>query len=175
MVRTLYYVEMTSPDQLRPASPLHGVALETAPPGSSIFRPTQEAVGAPHQWPSLQWSDQEWNDWLSDPRRTQMLIQHDGETVGVAELERQERCQVEITSFGLVPEVIGRGIGGPALTQLVARAWALDTLDGQPVRRLWLHTSSAAHTNALPNYLRRGFRLYHTEHDGLFDLSSTAS
>ena len=39
------------------------------------------------------------------------------------------------------------------ITLVVADAW---TLPG--TKRVWLHTSTLDHPNALPNYLRRGFR-----------------
>jgi GNAT superfamily N-acetyltransferase len=67
--------------------------------------------------------------------------------------------EVEIETFGLVPEVVGRGIGGHALTLTLQLAWAL-----RPgVKRVWLHTSTQDHPNALPNYQARGLRPYKTE------------
>jgi GNAT superfamily N-acetyltransferase len=62
-------------------------------------------------------------------------------------------------TFGLLPEFVGNGLGGCALTLAVQRAWAL----GPPVNRVWLHTSSQDHPRALPNYHRRGFRTFKTE------------
>jgi hypothetical protein len=67
--------------------------------------------------------------------------------------------EVEIETFGLVPEFIGKGLGGYALTLGVQRAWNL--VPG--VRRIWLHTSSLDHPGALPNHQRRGFRTFKTE------------
>jgi GNAT superfamily N-acetyltransferase len=158
--RTLFYLEMTSPDQRRPAARVSGITLDPAS-DASLFRATQEAVGAPHGWPSVSWSDEQWSDWLADDRRRQMVIRHCGETVGVAELEVHPGNEVEITSFGLVPERVGTGLGGDALTRLVELAWAMRA-DSEPVRRIWLHTSNRAHPSALGNYLRRGFSLYRT-------------
>jgi hypothetical protein len=39
---------------------------------------------------------------------------------------------------------------------------AMGMLD-EPVRRVWLHTSSRDHPHAKPNYERRGFRPFRTE------------
>jgi len=73
-------------------------------------------------------------------------------------MEAQPDGNVEITTFGLVPEFVGRGIGGYALTLAVRLAWRLPG-----ARRVWLHTSSKDHPNALPNYRARGFEPFHVE------------
>ena len=67
--------------------------------------------------------------------------------------------EAEIVTFGLVPEFVGKGLGGSALTLGVQQAWAL----APSVNRVWLHTSSLDHPRALPNYHRRGFRTFKTE------------
>lgn len=44
------------------------------------------------------------------------------------------------------------------------RGWAAWSLPAEPpVRRVWLHTSTADHSHALPNYLGRGFTVFRTE------------
>lgn len=65
---------------------------------------------------------------------------------------------MEITTFGLVPEFVGKGLGGYALTLAVTEAWNLTP----NVRRVWLHTSNLDHPHALPNYEHRGFRRFRT-------------
>lgn len=70
----------------------------------------------------------------------------------------QPEANVEIATFGLVPELVGRGLGGPALTLAVRLAWnQVNPDDLAPVRRVWLHTSSLDHPRALANYRARGF------------------
>jgi GNAT superfamily N-acetyltransferase len=71
---------------------------------------------------------------------------------------------VEIVVFGLVPEFVGRGFGSHLLTVGTRLAWAAEHPDTAPTRRVWLHTSSRDHPNARPNYERRGFRAFRTEH-----------
>jgi GNAT superfamily N-acetyltransferase len=67
--------------------------------------------------------------------------------------------EAEIVTFGLLPEFVGRGLGGFALTLGIQQAWAL----APSVKRVWLHTSTFDHPRALPNYHRRGFRTFKTE------------
>jgi hypothetical protein len=61
---------------------------------------------------------------------------------------------------------VGRGLGGYALTLAVRRAWQAEPEGYGPVRRVWLHTSTLDHPNAIGNYCRRGFRLLRTEPRG---------
>ncbi len=60
--------------------------------------------------------------------------------------------------FGLLPEFIGRGLGGPLLTAAVRRAWEIPG-----ARRVWLHTCTEDHPQALANYLSRGFSVFRVE------------
>ncbi|MFD4195786.1 GNAT family N-acetyltransferase [Amycolatopsis thermoflava] len=152
------HLEMTSRADLRPAPPVPGVAVEPIPADSPLVRPTTVRIGEPYNWPSSRWSDDDWEWYLSREGRHCVLIRHLGEIAGLADYQSHGDGEVEITTFGLVPEYVGKGIGGYALTLAVEQAWHLP-LD---VRRVWLHTSDLDHPLALPNYHRRGFRTFRT-------------
>jgi RimJ/RimL family protein N-acetyltransferase len=162
---TITYLEMTSVEQLRVARPLPAarLELELVERASPLVRSTQERIGAPHQWPSMAWSEEQWQAWLANPDRRQWIVRCAGVVAGLAELESQPGGEVELTTFGLVPEFVGRGFGGHALTLATQLAWSLDPVRAPRVKRVWLHTSSLDHPNALPNYRSRGFRPFRTE------------
>lgn len=145
-------LEMTAVGQLNPAPVVDGVSLERVDPGP-VIKDLHVRIGTPYAWPSAQRSDEAWETWLAEPERRYRLVEYRGEVAGAADFERQPGDTVEITTFGLLPEFVGKGLGGYALTLVVADAWALPG-----TRRVWLHTSTLDHPNALPNYLRRGFR-----------------
>ena len=147
-------LEMTAADQLNPAPVVDGVALRVAEPGPRI-RDLHVRIGTPYRWPSASRGDDEWERWFAEPARRYRLVEYRGEVAGAADFEPQRDGDVEITTFGLLPEFVGKGLGGFALTLVVADAW---TRPG--ARRVWLHTSTLDHPNALPNYLRRGFRSF---------------
>ena len=63
---------------------------------------------------------------------------------------------MEVASFGVLPQFIGRGLGGLLLTAALERAWEEGT------RRVWLHTCSWDHPHALANYKARGLEVYKT-------------
>jgi GNAT superfamily N-acetyltransferase len=147
-------LEMTAAGRLNPAPPVDGVTLRAAEP-SSLLRDLHVRIGTPYRWPSATKTDGEWARWLAEPARRYRLVEYRGEVAGAADFEPQPGGDVEITTFGLLPEFVGKGLGGYALTLVVADAWAV-----RGVRRVWLHTSTLDHPNALPNYLRRGFRSF---------------
>ncbi|MDQ0378793.1 GNAT family N-acetyltransferase [Amycolatopsis thermophila] len=155
---TVTHVEMTSPDDLCPAAPVPGVTLENVPADSPLIRPTTLRIGERYHWPSTTWSEAEWAEYLARPGRACVLIRYATEVAGLADFQCYALGSVEITTFGVVPEYVGKGIGGYALTLAVTEAWNL----APTVRRVWLHTSTLDHPHALPNYQRRGFRTFRT-------------
>ncbi|GII84406.1 N-acetyltransferase [Sphaerisporangium siamense] len=154
---------MTSLDDLRPSPPVAGLRLERVAADSPLIPDVQARIGAPHGWRSASRTPQEWSDWLSHPLRQYWLIMDGPRVAGIADIEPHPGGDVEITTFGLLPEFVGKGLGGYALTLAIAQAWRVEPLEADAVRRVWLHTSTNDHPNALPNYTRRGLRPFRTE------------
>lgn len=89
---------------------------------------------------------------------------HDAHGVaGLGELDRSHPGEVEVVYFGLVPDRVGAGLGGFFLRSLVHAAWAGD------VRRVWLHTCTEDHPDALGFYQHIGFHLYAEEVEWVHD------
>ncbi|MFI6515838.1 GNAT family N-acetyltransferase [Spirillospora sp. NPDC050679] len=154
------YVEMTSPDQCVPAAPVPGLVLEPLDRDSPLVTDVMARIGAPYGWKSASRTEEEWAAWFErSPERVFWLLSFEGEPAGMASYEARPGGEVEIGTFGLLPEFVGKGLGGYALTIAIRRAWELVPA----VTRVWLHTSSLDHPNALPNYHRRGFRTFRTE------------
>lgn len=154
------HVEMTARDQLAPARPVPGLTLEPLDRGSPLVIELQARIGAPYGWESARRSEQEWTTWFAQsPDRTFWLLSFEGEPAGMVSYDLHPDGTVEIETFGLLPEFVGKGLGGYALTLGVQQGWEL----APAVNRIWLHTSTLDHPNALPNYHRRGFRTFKTE------------
>ncbi len=159
-------LEMTSPDELREARPPPApIELrEVGPEDAAGCRETLTRIGAPHGWTHrAAWSDTEWRARLSAPEVQAWLARVGGEAVGYVEVEAEADGSVGITFFGLVPEFVGKGLGGAFLTEATRLAWSLTLPDGARTRRVWLTTSSRDHPHALPNYEARGFRVFRRE------------
>lgn len=151
------YLEMTAAGQLRPAKPVAGLTLapitDPGGPDLALLRSVHDRLAAAHVWSSLAWSEPHWRDWVGNAALRHWWIRAGDETVGWACLRAHEGDEMEIDSFGVVPEAIGHGYGGYALTLLTRIAWST----APSVRRVWLHTSTWDHPHALANYQARGF------------------
>ncbi|WP_307800832.1 GNAT family N-acetyltransferase [Actinomadura violacea] len=159
MQETVTYVEMTDRAQLNPAAPVQGLLLEPLDRTSPLIPDVMSRVGAPHGWKSSRRTPDEWRAWLAaNPRRAFALLTYESEPAGIVACDPHDH-EVEIETFGLLPDFVGKGLGAHALTLAVRRAWELSPT----ATRVWLHTSSLDHPNALPNYYRRGFRTFKTE------------
>lgn len=111
-------------------------------------------VGAPFAWPSQHWTDTQWDAYLANPAHLHWAPVLDDEPLGILSVDTTQAPDHEIDSFGLLPEHIGAGHGGPFLDAALDLVWQL------PAHRVWLHTSSDDHPHALGNYLARGFRRF---------------
>jgi GNAT superfamily N-acetyltransferase len=164
--QTITWLEMRSPDELRPGrDPPAPVELLAADRSLlPLLRTTNRRVGEPHGWTSRPaWSEVQWAEHLARPDVRAWVARVGGEPAGLIELVSRPGDEVELTVFGLVPEFVGRGFGGHLLTLATRLAWETRHRGGAATRRVWLHTASTDHANALPNYLGRGFRVVRTE------------
>jgi GNAT superfamily N-acetyltransferase len=151
---------MTSPEDLHPAAAPGGdVRVERVRHcPAHFYRFLYSEVGRTYHWVDrLGWSDTQIRAHLGAPGVSVWALYVEGAPGGYFELARQDEGAVEIAYFGLLPELIGRGLGRYLLTVAVERAWS------EGARRVWLHTCTLDDPAALPNYLRRGFRPYKTE------------
>jgi GNAT superfamily N-acetyltransferase len=160
---------MTAPTQLVPGRPppAHLEMEEVGPAVAPLLRSTYVRI-----WEGLAsggrmaWSDAQWEDELSRPRVRCWLARVRGDVVGFVELEAEPNGDVGIVVFGLVPEFVGKGFGGALLTRATETAWKLTAQGGALTKRVWVQTSSDDHPHALPNYERRGFRVFRIERKG---------
>lgn len=151
---------MRAPADLQPAPapavlPRIEQVLDCPP---AFWRFLYAEVGRQYHWVDrLRWSDLQIREYLSDPALTLYVMWLSGAPAGYFELRREPNGSFEIVYFGLLDQFTGRGFGGYMLTEAVRAAWAAGA------RRVWLHTNTLDHPAALPNYLKRGFRVTRTE------------
>ena len=157
---TVWHLHQLNRSALRPApDPRDDATLVRAEiPLPELNRFLYTAVGGDWWWTSrLDWTYGQWMAWLDRPEVETHVASVAGTPVGYGELERQPGGDVEIVYFGLVPRVIGRGLGGWLLTRVIERAWELPGTN-----RVWVHTCSLDGPNARANYVARGMELFDT-------------
>ena len=164
VTKIVTYLEMTDPSRLNPGTEVPGLTLTLAAEerlpqvGELMAR-----VGAPYGWRSASRRPQDWEQWFAErPEHSFWVFELRGEAAGIVCYEPQPGSEVEIKTFGLLPEFTGKGLGGHALTLAIRQGWELRP----STRRVWLHTSTEDHAHALANYHRRGLRTFKTEEEG---------
>ena len=78
-------------------------------------------------------------------------------------LYNPELKETEISYFGLLEEYIGKGIGGYALSVAIKKSFEKN------IKRVWLHTCTLDHPNALKNYIARGMTVFKKENINILD------
>ena len=156
------YLEMLSPEQLRPKQ-CAGGRLQIRQRAQGNWRLNRDlylAVGADWAWTDKeQWTDQQWKEYAL-ASELQTFAGYCAETLaGYYELRRDSEGGVEIAYFGLLPAFIGAGLGGALLTDAIDRSWRM----APAVNRVWVHTCTRDHPRALANYQARGMVIYRVE------------
>ncbi|MGI5309084.1 GNAT family N-acetyltransferase [Rheinheimera sp. WS51] len=115
-------------------------------------------VGGPWRWYSrLSWTYQDWLSYLQQQKVRTWLLWNKGTPAGYVELVKHQDGSVEIMFFGLLPQFVGQGLGKKLAQQAIylATSWQ--------ATKIWLHTCSADHPAALPNYQKAGFVIVNSE------------
>ena len=121
-------------------------------PSLSFYRYLYNTVGARHVW----WlrrtmPDAQLASLLAAPGVSLHVLTRTHEPVGFYELDARQGHTVNLSYFGLMPHVIGQGLGTPLLRAALLTAWA------HKPRAITVNTCTADHPRALPNYLAAGF------------------
>jgi len=116
-------------------------------------------IGKNCQWVDrLIWTDLNWSDYVSNEKLSTFVIKDKEEIAGYFELIfNQDTRDAEIAYFGLLEEYFGRKLGGYLLSEAIKISFSIGSI------RVWVHTCSLDHKNALNNYLARGMKIFKTE------------
>ena len=68
-----------------------------------------------------------------------------------------EKKEVEIAYFGLLEEYQNKKLGSYLLSEAIKKSFEKN------IDRVWVHTCSLDHKNALNNYIARGMKIFKTE------------
>ena len=136
--------------------------LKVEQPLPELNRFLYATVGASCMWyMRLPWRWQQWHDYVTKESIETWVAYQGATPIGYLELEKQPCGSTEIAYFGLIPESVGQGLGRQLLQDAINKAW--DKAWGKIDKRIWLHTCTLDHPNALPNYLNRGFKVFKEE------------
>jgi len=122
-------------------------------------------VGKKYRWiDRLSWPDEKWIKHISNKNLETYVISNSDDLVGFFELlYYPDLKETEISYFGLLEEYIGKGIGGYALSEAIKKSF------DKNINRVWLHTCTLDHPNALKNYIARGMTVFKKENINILD------
>src|ERR1043166_9677901 len=158
------YLEMRSPEQLRPKryADARFQVREQEEPNWVFNRDMYFRVGEQWQWIDKRpWTDEQWKEYAAAPELPTFAAYYDDALAGYYELRYDDERAVEIAYFGLLPEFVGRRLGGALLTSAIKEAWSRPS--GFAPKRVWVHTCNRDHPQALANYQARGMVVYKVE------------
>ena len=116
-------------------------------------------VGKKHCWTDrLEWTEKQWINYVSDQSVKTYILKDRDEPAGYFELIlHKDKNEVEIAYLGLLEEYINKKLG----SYLLSSAIKISFLENP--KRVWAHTCSLDHKNALNNYLARGMKIFKKE------------
>ena len=116
-------------------------------------------IGKKYHWiDRLSWTDKTWVDYVSNSKLSTYTLKNKEDLVGYFELiYHKDKKECEIVYFGILEEYFGKKLGGFLLSEAIKKSFKFDT------NRVWLHTCSLDHENALKNYLSRGMSVFKSE------------
>ena len=142
------------PAEAAPALPSGCQVVRAEAASVPFYRYLYNTVGADYVW----WlrrsmSDDDLAALLRDPMVSIHVLYAGGEPGGFFELDARYWPDINLGYFGLMPRMIGTGVGYAFLRQSVDTVWRAGA------RGMTVNTCTADHARALPTYLRAGFHV----------------
>ena len=118
-----------------------------------------KTIGKNHKWVDrLSWSEEKWIAYVSSEKVQTYVFKFKDELVGFFELIfHLEKNETEIAYFGILKEFQNKKLGSYLLSEAIKKSFQ------DNVNRVWVHTCSLDHKNALNNYIARGMKVFKTE------------
>jgi len=118
-----------------------------------------KSIGKDHYWKDrLIWNDFYWMDYISNENLSTYVLKVDNEIAGYFELMFNAASkESEIVYLGILEDYFGKKLGGFLLSEAIKISFSMGST------RVWVHTCSLDHKNALNNYLSRGMKIFKSE------------
>ena len=155
------YLEITSLNDLKESNkPTEDYSLNLIDPVDfQLNKFFYKNIGKKHRWiDRLIWNESKWIEYTTNKNVKTYILKKKEDLIGYFELIfHQEKKEIEIAYFGLLEEYHNKKLGSHLLSMAIKKSF----LDKPS--RVWLHTCSLDHKNALSNYLARGMKIFRKE------------
>jgi len=155
------YLEINSiQDLIEAAKPTVNYSLNLLEPTNfQLNKFFYKNIGKKHKWiDRLVWTETQWIDYVSNEKVETYIFKYKDDLVGFFELiSHSDKKEVEIAYFGLLEEFQNKKLGSYLLSEAIKKSFK------ESIDRVWVHTCSLDHKNALNNYIARGMKIFKTE------------
>lgn len=147
------YLEMRSRPRPQPVDTVPFRLQRWDNPDRERYRMLFRRIGAPWLWFSrLVLADEELDAIICDPAdEIYALVDRRGIEVGLLELDFREKGRCELSFFGLIPDLTGKGLGRWLMQQALIIAWR------KGVELVHVHSCTLDHPATVAFYQRAGF------------------
>jgi len=156
-----YYLEINSLKNLNKYNcPDNNLILEkVTPPNIELNKFFYKNVGKKHRWVDrLAWDNLKWISYLENEKVQTYTLKLNKDLVGYFEVVHdQSSNSSEIAYLGILDDYIEKKFGGYLLSEAIKICFQFNS------QRVWVHTCSLDHKNALKNYLKRGMKIFKKE------------
>ncbi|MDA9653731.1 GNAT family N-acetyltransferase [Candidatus Pelagibacter sp.] len=117
-------------------------------------------VGKNHRWVDrLIWSESEWINYSSSSIVDTYILKVKDDLAGYFELISHKNLnEIEIAYLGLLEEYHYKKLGSYLVSKAIQKSFERNN-----IKRVWVHTCSLDHKNALKNYIARGMKIFKEE------------
>jgi len=117
-------------------------------------------IGKKHQWTDrIVWTEKKWIEYSSDPRVDTFILKVSNDFAGYFELIlHKDLHEIEIAYLGILEQYHNKKLGSYLLSTAIKKSF-----EKNEIKRVWVHTCTLDHKNALQNYLARGMKIFKNE------------
>ena len=155
------YLEINSLEDLKEGSrPTSDYSLNLLDPiNFQLNKFFYKNIGNKHKWVDrLIWNEEKWINYVSNENVKTYVLKYKDDLVGFFELiYHQEKKEVEIAYLGILEEYHNKKLGSYLLSEAIKISFK------KKIDRVWVHTCTLDHKNALNNYITRGMKIFKTE------------
>ena len=155
------YLEISSLSDLNESiNPSDSYFIELVEPSDfQLNKFFYKKVGKNYHWiDRLVWTEKQWIAYTSDKKVKTYVLKNKNDFAGYFELIfHQDKNEIEIAYLGLLEEYQNKKLGSYLLSSAIKNSFL------KKPNRVWVHTCSLDHKNALNNYLSRGMKVFKSE------------
>ena len=155
------YLEISSLEELKECkSPSSFFSIKIVEPCDfQLNKFFYKNIGKNHHWiDRLVWTDKQWIGYISDKNVKTFVLKKKEELAGFFELIfHHDIKEVEIAYLGLLEEYQNQKLGSYLLSSAIKNSFINNP------KRVWVHTCTLDHKNALNNYISRGMKIFKKE------------